>query len=55
VVGPGKVEVFVDSTQDSFGSQEWTHMLCDEVAEDADFVYGVSETCHEIPVDEIVE
>ena len=55
VLGPGRVEVFIDSTRDSFGSREWTHMLCEEVADDGGSLYAVFETCREIPVDEIVE
>jgi hypothetical protein len=55
VLGPGSVEVFIDSTQDSFGSQEWTHLLCEEVAEDAGPFSGLFEECREISVDEIVD
>jgi hypothetical protein len=55
VLGPGRVELFIDSTPGQFGAQKWIHMVCEEVAEDADFVYGVSETCDEIPVNERVE
>lgn len=49
------MEVFVDATQDPPGSQDWTHMLNDEVAEDGGFIWAVAERCREISVDEIVE
>jgi hypothetical protein len=48
VLGPGRVEVFIDSTPDQFRTQRWIHLLCEEVAEDASFDYGISETCREI-------
>jgi hypothetical protein len=54
VLGPRRVEVFIDSTRDSFGSREWTHMLCESLWEDHGFVYADSETCRELWVDETV-
>ena len=33
VLGPGRVEVFHDTTADTFGSQEWTHSICEHLRE----------------------
>jgi hypothetical protein len=54
VLGAGRVEVFVDSTQDSFGSRKWTHLLCEDVAIEARHLDAVFEGCREISVDETV-
>jgi hypothetical protein len=55
VLGPRRVEIFVDATQDPLGSDQWTHLLCDEVAEDGGLLYAVAVGCREISVDETVE
>jgi hypothetical protein len=52
VLGSGRVEVFIDSTADSFANQKWSHLLCGEVADEAGYVY-VSE-CRELWVDRTV-
>ncbi len=54
VLGPRRLEVFIDSTRDSFGSREWTHMLCDGVVEESGFVFADSAGCRELSVDEVV-
>ena len=28
-VGPRRIELFIDSTRDSFGTQRWTHWVCE--------------------------
>jgi hypothetical protein len=52
VLGPHRAEVFIDSTADSYGTQKWTHHVCDSVEEDSGFLHGVD--CRAISVDEIV-
>jgi hypothetical protein len=55
VLGPGRVEVFIDSTKDSYSSQRWVHLVCDEVAEgEGGFVSSDYGGCREISVDETV-
>jgi hypothetical protein len=55
ILVPRRIEVFIDATQDPPGSQKWSHMLCDEVAEDGGFIHAVAGRCRQISVDEIVE
>jgi len=52
VLSPGRVESFVDSTRDSYGSRKWAHFLCRGIGEDGGYLFG--ENCREIPVDERV-
>jgi hypothetical protein len=52
VLGSGRVETFIDSTDDSYGSQEWTHLLCKGISDESGFVYG--DDCREVSVDQAV-
>ena len=52
VLGPGRVEVFIDSTADSYANQKWSHLLCAKVAVESDYVYG--DDCRELSVDRTV-
>jgi hypothetical protein len=55
VLGPGRVEVFIDSTEDTESSQRWVHLLCDDVREgEGGFVSADFGGCREISVDETV-
>jgi hypothetical protein len=54
VLGARRLEVFIDSTQDSEGSQEWAHLLCEEVRDDVAELDAILDGCREISVDEIV-
>jgi hypothetical protein len=52
VLGPGRVEVFIDATADSFGDQTWTHLLCGRIANELGYVYR--DDCREVPRDRAV-
>jgi hypothetical protein len=34
VLGPGRVEIYVDSTQDAWSNRTWSHSLCSSLAFD---------------------
>jgi hypothetical protein len=52
ILGPNRLEGFIDSTRDSYANGKWSHVVCDRLAEDSGFVYA--EGCREIPVDVVV-
>jgi len=47
VLPDGSVEVFIDSTQDTFGSGKWSHATCRTLSEQvgADLDFGPDDTC----------
>ena len=52
VLGPDRVEVFIDSTADSNANQKWSHLLCAKVAVESGYVSG--DDCRELSVDRTV-
>ncbi len=54
VLGPGRVEMFIDSTDDPYSAQKWTHLLCEGVEEDSEFGSVFGDDCREVSVDRTV-
>jgi hypothetical protein len=54
VVGPGQVEAFIDSTDDEFGTQEWTHYICEGISDSEGFGFLAGEDCRELAVEQTV-
>ena len=55
ILGPHRVEVFVDSTADiESHPQRWVHMVCDGVVDDPLDVGVDTAECRELSVDEVV-
>ena len=52
VLGPGRVEVFIDTTADTFGPQQWTHRVCKRLHEGQGYLEP--DRCTNVAVDEIV-
>jgi hypothetical protein len=54
VLDAGRVELFTDTTRDSYGSQGWVHSSCTDLdeAEDGQLIWG---ECVDLPLDEPVE
>ena len=52
MLGPGRVEVFIDSTADANANQKWSHLLCAKVAVESGYVSG--DDCRELSVDRTV-
>ena len=49
MLGPSRVEVFKDATADTFGSQQWTHSICERLHEGPDHLWP--DRCTIIAVD----
>ena len=54
VLGPGRVETFIDTTGDANGVQKWTHLLCEKVAEERELGFVHGDDCRELSVDRTV-
>jgi hypothetical protein len=51
VLGPRRLEIFVDSTRDSFGDRKWSHWLCRGV-ERSDVGFPEWSDCRQVPLDQ---
>jgi hypothetical protein len=51
VLGPGQVEAFIDSSDDEYSAQGWTHLLCAGITEEGDFGFVHGDRCREVPVE----
>lgn len=54
VLGSGRIEVFIDSTQDAWSAKTWLHLACRELAlidgAPAQPAFGPDETCTETTI-----
>lgn len=54
ILGPHRVEVFVDNTADRYSDQKWVHMLCGDLVDDPLCVSVDFAGCRELGLDEVV-
>ena len=54
VLGPGRVETFIDTTGDANGVQRWMHLLCKKVSEERELGLVHGDDCRELSVDRTV-